>query len=113
MSFAQQHINWELLESFISQPNYFCQEESFSNSRLESIETTEVSLHQDHFSTSHSDMEVEPRPMQPRMARGMTCPECSNKIKPFQYNEEMTVFMCQDVKVTIFFLFLNNFVMKM
>ena len=60
----------------------------------------EVNLPEEIVSTSISDADLELCiPRQPHNSR-MNCPECKNRIKAFQYNEEMSVYMCQNTLVS-------------
>jgi len=61
--------------------------------------SNEVNLPEEIVSTSISDADLEICLSRPHHAT-LLCPECKNKIKAFQYNEEMSVYMCQNIKVS-------------
>ena len=47
---------------------------------------------------SISDIEVDQGLAKPNMP-ALACPECLSKVKAFQYNDEMALFMCQNIQV--------------
>lgn len=100
----EQDIDWEAFDNFMTKdfshtfPN-FDQDTPFFTSYIKDQEIQEVNMPEENISTSISDIELDQKIIRPKMAR-MTCPECWSKIKAFQYNKDMSVFMCENIKVT-------------
>ena len=96
-------IDWEFLNDSFSKafPDEYTllnQEEAFFGPGMNKCRREEGNGLEENVSTSISDMELQVRLMKPKITR-LSCPECSDKVKAFQYNQEMAVFMCENTKV--------------
>jgi len=99
----EQDTNWDFLNSSfakeISQfPFSFDQELPNETPDWKEKIPYEVNVPEEIISTSISDLEVDFGLLRPTMTR-LSCPECTGRVKAFQYNQEMAVFMCENTQV--------------
>ena len=98
MEFGQD-IDWQLFDDFAAKQNYMALDHSASHptSNRKGLNHDEINGPEENISTSISDIEDQGlvKPNMPTLA----CPECLSKVKAFQYNGEMAMFMCQNIQV--------------
>jgi len=102
----EQDINWDFLNSSFAKdisnfPFPFDQGFSLETSEWKEKNPIEVNVPEEIISTSISDIEVDCGLLRPTLTR-LSCPECTGRVKAFQFNQEMAVFMCENTQVTLF-----------
>lgn len=99
MEFGQD-IDWDLFDNFVVKQNYMTldQNPSHPTSAVKGVDHYEINGPEENISTSISDIEVDQGIIRPNMP-ALACPECLSKVKAFQYNDEMAMFMCQNIQV--------------